>query len=636
MRITTQLVFILLLIQGLAACGGAEVEGETVLRGELTVNGDGSATFTPDNGSGNTDDGTGDGGNMDDTGSDNNDDSSGSSTPPDDSQDNGDTDTGASGPVDAGERTLTLHRFAQPGQHLVTLGIPFAPGELSSTDQLRILDESGAEVSVYVEPTLTWHFKSAPNNTIRAVKVQFNVNMSDAATSTRTFSFDLNGRNTANDINEAPVEQGLSASPDARKAGVMRPDVMAILSPEWLAHSGLIPPFEPTRNDAHKVYWDAQQQWARDLDYGASTLANWLFDRTTAMYKGCMRNGNAECYREAFTSFRYWANNLKRDGTAGGTSCRGGPTMGSIYKICDGKYVYLENFKLHWALTGDDSLFDDQFLADIATTSWSSWQAIPVREARDDQDDFFTERGAGITLLTQVNAYELLGHAEILDRIETGLDILYGMQNNPLDGYAADGSWRHSWDEHEGAENYATGDMDDRRFSPWMSENLVDGLWQANQVVNDSRIGEMIRKMAGALEQWGFPDSPGYINKYGMDLVEYRELATGYNGWNHGCNDGTLVMYTGSSVASAEALIDTNVSDGYYSDMHNPETVLILTLGYHFESDSSKKSAYLARINDIRDNFFNTYCASVDSTKRLFNWQNRSNAWGTHLWVMDN
>ncbi|MEW6999795.1 hypothetical protein AADZ86_19095, partial [Colwelliaceae bacterium BS250] len=90
---------------------------------------------------------------------------------------------------------------------------------------------------------------------------------------------------------------------------------------------------------------------------------------------------------------------------------------------------------------------------------------------------------------------------------------------------------------------------------------------------------------------------------------------------------------SGSSTADDQALISTQNSNGQSSDAHNAETVLVLTMGYHFSSDAAEKAEFNNLIQDISNSYFTQSCGSNGATKRKFNWNNRSNAWGTYLFL---
>lgn len=542
-------------------------------------------------------------------------------------------------PAPTTSKPFNLVSFNSTGQVLVTIGIPFAPGALSSTNELRIFDNNGIEVAIFVEPTLQWHFKPAPLNTIRAVKVQFNAVIESGQE--LIYSWDITQiRTLDNDITETDVSQSEFATDVSGKGGVSIPRVVAIHAPDYLSESQIIPPFSPQQNDNQQNYITEQFNWAKDLNFETSTLANWLFDRVTAIYKVCMRNGDAACYREAAQSYRYWSNGLIRNGVAAFPDCAGGLIINgsSVTKACDTKYLYLEPIKLHTALTGIDTDFSDKiFLKKMALLAEE-----PYYQGRNtdpyDVDEGFTERSAGLTLLAKVIAFELLPEhtTTLLENINQRVDVLYNMQTANPDGFANDGSLRHSWARHEGA-TYPGNLSDDRRFSPWMSENSADALWQLYQSQPFDNIKTVLLGLGRAVLNWGFSDSQGYLDRFGSDL---SNLPSGES-WRSSCSNtpasGTkpIVLYSGSSVASSNALIQTQNSEGWYSDSHNPETVLVLAMGYHFATDATEKQKFRDLIELISESYFTAACGGISSTKRKFNWNNRSNPWATYLFLIN-
>src|SRR3546814_872931 len=98
------------------------------------------------------------------------------------------------------------------------------------------------------------------------------------------------------------------------------------------------------------------------------------------------------------------------------------------------------------------------------------------------------------------------------------------------------GAWTHSWQAHEG-ESYDPA-TDVRGASPWMSANIVGGLWRAWLVTHDERIPVMLRDFSHYLDQHGFvPD----------------ELA---GRWRSSCSAGGIVgWYFSSATAPLEKLV---------------------------------------------------------------------------------
>jgi hypothetical protein len=513
------------------------------------------------------------------------------------------------------------------GRTLITLGIPFAPGQLKNTNLFRIYNEKGDEVSIFIKPTLNWHWKERPNNTIRAVKVQFYI---DKGSHARTYSFTFNSRRGfSSDLNERPNNLSTRISDDPIKAGMRSPIVISTLNTQWLEQSQIIPPFKGMNNDYQKNFWDTQFSWGRELDFTKKNIANWLYDRVSSIYKGCMRTSNVGCYREAFLSYRFWNKHIQRKG--GFRSCRGGLAIShKPKKSCDNKYVYLEAIKIHVALTGDDGLHNDDLIRDMAELVYNNrWQGASY-DLYDEEDEFFTERHTGLSLLTLINGYELVNDKTILKYINKHVESLYQHQIHNPDGLIPDGSFRHSWSRHEGRRYLGSGNLDDRRFSPWMMENIVDGLWQTYHILGDKRIPEMLRYAGEALEQWGFANSSGYINKFGKNL---HELPNG-SSWKNNCNGGDILLYSASSTANSSYLIAEQNSGGWYSDSHTQEAIFSLAVAYYFENNIVKSKALQKRITNLYNNFIKNCAGSLSKTKRAFNWSNRSNYWGTYLWVL--
>src|SRR5690606_6000777 len=124
----------------------------------------------------------------------------------------------------------------------------------------------------------------------------------------------------------------------------------------------------------------------------------------------------------------------------------------------------------------------------------------------------------------------------------------------------------------------------DRRFSPWMSENIADFLWQAWHINTDaslaSTIGEMLRQLGNAIDLYGFMSS--YESGEGLRARYTRKPE--FSGSIMSCPSpddlAVELMYSGSAYASAAALVRTQKREGGYVDQHNVEIVLPLALAF--------------------------------------------------------
>ncbi|MBN8480943.1 MAG: hypothetical protein J0L88_05055 [Xanthomonadales bacterium] len=474
----------------------------------------------------------------------------------------------------------------------ISFGIPFAPGELTDPALVRIVDAAGKEVPAAVSATLRWHFR---DGSVRAVRVQIGADAMKSA----PLRFETGTRRAAN-LAAVPYAEGLVDSSN----GLRMPAVLATLDPRWLARSLIAGPQQPIENDtAYDRYVETQFEWAAALPTSDSTA--WLFDRPSTLFKLYVRSGRVEHLRAALESYRFYMAQLVR----GGDRCAGGWRFLKA-NPCDAKYVYVEPIVLALGLAGDDSLHDDALVRNMmAIWQTGGWSGLNGPYTKVDQA--FTERHAGLGLLATVAAYELTGDASLREHIGERIGWLDDHQRANPDGLGNDGAWRHSWQRHEGADYNAGTDL--RGASPWMSENIIDGLWHAWLVTADARIPPMITAFGAYLEKHGWI-APATIARAGTP-------------WRDDCSgaDGQIAWYWSSSQATLDRLIALQDSDGAYSDAHTVELGLPVALARYFETDAAKQAAFDARLDAIEASYAPA-CARTRSTARRFNWNNRGAA----------
>lgn len=491
---------------------------------------------------------------------------------------------------------IVVHRFVD--NHLpvlVTLGIPFPPDTLKDAQQLRILDEKGNEVPSVAKVTLRWYAK---DNSIRAVSVQFRPTLAGSE-GTYFFAYD---KPRQQEIAGWPYDTGLVDG----EQGLRVPAALATLTPEWMTASLIAgPQAVATADEAYANYVATQFKWAGPLPASDSTA--FLFDRASALFKAYVRTGRADYLRAADLSQRFYMKYIKRDGPAESPVCAGGWTYND--KPCDVKYVYIEPMLLSLALTGDDASYDHAVVEKMATL-WDNggWNNRPAAYSKPQQ--YFTERLAGLGLIATVSAYELTGEKRWLARLNDRVGWLYEHQRHNPDGLGDDGSWRNSWNIHENDDwNPAT---DVRGASPWMSENIIDGLWHAWLVTGDKRIPGMITDFGRYLERYGWIS---------------RDLLVNPHDWRNPCSgsDGQIAWYWSSSQAKVDALRKIQESEGWYSDAHDVELALPVAAAYYFETDPEQSAALKSRYDKLTSSY-STACGKLDDTKRRFNWNNRGSA----------
>lgn len=499
------------------------------------------------------------------------------------------------------DQRIQLHRNAGTDTvALVSVGIPFPPGAVRDARLLRILDEHGAEVPAAVRTTLLWH----GDGSLRAVRVQFRAQL---AHNEQTLYFAL-GKPRRSDLAGWPYVSGLAGDVE----GLQMPAVLATLTPAWLCASQIAGPQLPASpHEPYAEYVSAQFAWARKLPVDDPTA--WLFDRPTALFKAYIRTGRFDYLQAAELSYRFYMKYIRRDGLPFSPSCAGGWTYNQ--KPCDVKYVYVEPILLALALTGDDSEHDVGTV-DNMMSLWENggWNNRPGPYA--SPSTYFTERLAGLGLLETVSAYELTGDARYLARVNDRVGWLYEHQRHNPDQLGNDGSWRSSWNLHENDDWNPASDV--RGSSPWMSENIIDGLWHAWLVTGDARIPEMITGFGRYLERYGW---------IGPALLVHP------HDWRNSCSgpDGQIAWYWSSAHASTKALSQIQESEGWYSDAHNVELALPVAAAYYFERDPRQSAALKHRFSALASSY-NTACAAIDDTLRRFNWNNRGS--GVAAWLI--
>lgn len=486
-------------------------------------------------------------------------------------------------------RTIALTPNAEVGgRELVSLGIPFAPGELTDAALVRIVDGDGTEVPAFVKPTLRWHWL---DDSIRAVKVQF------FADPRQEYGFRTDRPRTMS-IDGEPYDRGTRPG----KMGAPVPRVIATLDPQWLVHSLVAgPQLAYDGEGAYDRYIDRQWQWARDVPYAGTH--GFLFDRASVIGFQYVRNGRSEFFAEFYNSATFYLSHIKTGGRGGGwPDCTGGWEFDGV-NACDAKYSYLTPHLLLVALAGDDTRVDDATVRHMAENQVKGGWSSPLGPYKGAGQSW-TERQTGLALEHLVSAYELTGSPAVKQNIVDLLGWLFDHQQAPPDGDPVTGAWTHSWQAHEGSDYDRATDV--RGASPWMSANIVGGLWRAWLVTRDERIPVMLRDFGRYLDQHGFaPD----------------ELA---GSWRSQCNaDGIVGWYFSSATAPAGKVVDIQNSEGYGSDAHNPELLMAIAAARHFETDPAWHRR-LSRRADQLAGYLNPECAAVSHTARAFNWQNRN------------
>ncbi|MEN3158055.1 hypothetical protein ABC502_06695 [Alkalimonas sp. NCh-2] len=541
---------------------------------------------------------------------------------------------------------LTLHAdpYITPSQkELVTFGLPLAPGILTDPSQLHIYQD-GQPLARAARAGLLWHWR---DQSIRSLIIQ--LHQMDMTQGAVQLTLTIKASPVAADliVEEQPHSLGW-AKADPINSGIFHPRVYALHSPDYLATTALIPPYAPISGHTHLTEFLSGQfsHWAGSLNYQESRAADWLFDRPSAFFKAYMASGELRYLREAFLSKQFYFQYVRNDGSlpsrGGGSGCWTFKTV----SCADGKYIYAQPAKLALALSGDDSQWDPPLIVNMALQADLGNHQPNTRQRIYRENQPFTERAAGLVGLTEVHAFEITGEERLLYHFNERLDHLYAMQNETTrwerfnNWLPKSGAFVHAWSVHEGHEREAqaaTGQTDNRRFSPWMSENIADFLWHSFQITQDERIPGMLKRLGDAIDRYGFRSR--YLSGEQLEAqYEARFDAQGRRACTGASDLATDLLYSASPFASDKAMIAAH-EQYHWTDKHNIQIILPLALAYHFSEDTSDRKRLAARISHIQAQWTQNEsqnCAGVfGNTYRMWNWQHRSNSLATWLWVQN-
>jgi hypothetical protein len=329
----------------------------------------------------------------------------------------------------------------------INFAIPLPPGMLGDADAIRI-SRDGGELATARRALASW-----PDGSLRSVQIQLDLAV-PAATS---IDVAIGEAAAGGDLTMAAVSETLVAAD-----GTGGPRVWALLPADWLSASRVAGPMAPAPMIAGTplVAWDSLCDYAAfDTDTFLAIdgeTGSWLFDRTTAMYRGYQHTGELVPLESAYREAAIYR--------AGLTGTDAATRIGVPGAADDLKYHYTQGMAIHYLLTGDDRF--REAAEDVATRAAALWTSPGYAGGAD----FWTERHAGFGLL----AYEWAAMvsddqaatfaALAAEAVDAYLDV---QDASPGDADAR--CFAHSAEAH--GEDYGS-----LGCSPWMSAILADGL----------------------------------------------------------------------------------------------------------------------------------------------------------------
>jgi hypothetical protein len=427
--------------------------------------------------------------------------------------------------------SLVGNAYAQPGAELVSFALPFAPGVLKDAGAIKIQGPGGKELPVFTQELVRWRLDNK-EGTVRSVLVQFECPVAAGETKKINVQYGAAGKTRATAV---PVEDTLV---DA--TGQKGPNIWAVLPASWLCDSWVVGPQLPVRLNTRLPEYDAcaERSFDKQMDALSSTKgANWLFDRTTSIYKMYVRTGQLKYLKAATHCAHYVRNNSSETGT---------------FKLRNKyMYVYPRAQGIHYMLSGDPrslALLKRQakYFDRIATERLVKY--VP-------NTGMWTERNVASGWSGLVYSYEIIGGEDRWKKMAMFAERLYEHQSNPPDGKPADGSWRHRWAQHDSSEAKFEGGS-----SAWMTALMLDPMFEYWLLSGDERVPEMVTRWCEFL------------------------VAKGLN------PAGTKAWY----VINA---LDGGGSHDSSMEQHNIEMAYMLAMGTYFSADKEQQERFLKPFN---------------------------------------
>lgn len=353
------------------------------------------------------------------------------------------------------------------GDALISNGLPFAKGKLSSTDALALFAD-GTEVAIHVNSLANW-----PEGSVRSVLIQFPWPRTDLP---RTFQVHIGNARTTIDLPVTPITWTL-------------PEAVAFPSAVVLAGSGVAGPQVPLGTEAWMADYDANQQTGYEAlkgsaEWNPDARIDGYYSTTNSWYHLFVRSGNTDIFRDA----RLEAVHYRDD-----QIIQGGTDAGTMNGRSEPRYLYLKAMEVDYLLTGDPKTLEVAEL--MAAYLLNNWGPGFYFYAADDEH-FWTERRAGFALLGLIIYGRMSGDATYLDATHARLDQLLATQAERPDGGFIHNLYAHDPDECPDVGTYGG--------SPFMTGLLFEALIAYWEQFGDARIPASVTSAVDWLWEGGW------------------------------------------------------------------------------------------------------------------------------------
>ena len=447
--------------------------------------------------------------------------------------------------------TVRLHR-TDGGAGRVSIGVPFAPGDVASVSEL-VISAGGEAIDADVTELVPFRALGAGGGGVRAALVQFDASRMPSAEMDLTIAW--GGGSQEHGAARVPfADAGVShAAPEVAHTAVrtiadrngvaelvevsredrvvfvgQEPNVVATWPPEYLAKVGvlgglpnpdalrsadyagvaffadLLPRFaEGGRYIAHDVndVGDVLEPYAvhpESVVPPEDDYEGWLYDRCATYLTNGAMTGDVDAVRAAYRACSYYAGRI---GVAGDEA---GIFLDKPEH--DIKYSHVRGLFFYYLLTGDEqALVAGEAIAEM----WESEQSFvaPYREGHlRGEDKLWTERLLGTSLEGLVYGYLLTGEEKYATAFRQMLDTasahvlgdavaLRGV--NPWSAFPPQDCFVHN------AAQAGEGAVSDPWCSGWMSDLVIDPLLTWQDLDDDLRIDQIFVHLTRFLRDTG-------------------------------------------------------------------------------------------------------------------------------------
>ncbi|HEU4409955.1 MAG TPA: hypothetical protein VFS43_32170 [Polyangiaceae bacterium] len=356
---------------------------------------------------------------------------------------------------------------------VVSLGVPFAPGELRDAALLRVLDERGDEVPAYSRSLARW----PADGSQRSVLVAFRASLAAGASAAWSIEYGAARRRESGALGPAP--EGPAA---------------AALPPAWYARS-LVAGYRvgADENEAFAAWGEKVERALDEMSppwqaYGLScettALERTYYDGPHALFQRFLYRGTAEAYRRAREeSAFYRANELRWfPGGRATYACAARYDAGTPMPWQSLRTMLGQGMLDDYLLTGDP-----EALRALRGLGEAFLRNLPALEAGPRPALRATERNLGWTLMGLASYYAVDPRPEL----RAALDGLVGLA----------AAWQAEGESGAFEHDVHAVDPDEcgrgpRGASPFMTSLLVDGLMDAWLLTRDPRVPPVVLKAA--------------------------------------------------------------------------------------------------------------------------------------------